>query len=116
MDIHCSQIEKSQGCKSKTAQDKHRVTIGYPLLNLRSHSLMNTDQGHTYFMVLFGKPCKIMYLTLHLCPFMTLQRQMNVKHSSVGSFHNPVGGYGINDVLLNIICVLYMFIILYMIQ
>ena len=25
-----------------------------------------------------------MYLTLHLCPFMTLQRQMNVTDSSVG--------------------------------
>ena len=51
---------------------------------LRSHSLMNADQGHAYFMVLFGKPYKKFYLTFHLCPFMTLQRQMNVIDSSMG--------------------------------
>ena len=44
---------------------------------------MNADQGHSYFMVLYGKPYKKCIDTLPL-PLMTFQHQMNVTDSSMG--------------------------------
>ena len=71
---------------------------------------MNAAKGTPIFYGFIWKTIKKMYLTLHHCPFMTLQRQMNVTGSMLHRFHNltihySVGGYDIYVVLLFVYCV-----------
>ena len=53
-------------------------------LRSRSHSLMNTDQGHTFYDFIWKTiqlQDNVFDTSPVLCPLMTLQGEMNVKHS-----------------------------------